>query len=43
MWRVLAAFQRRLEKEFARKVDKGFEHSLKPIVQKSIRGKILYV
>ena len=35
--------KRLLEKEFARKVDMGFEHSLKPMVKKSIKGKILYV
>ncbi len=35
--------KRFLEKEFARNVDIGFEHSLKPVVQESIKGKILYV
>ena len=35
--------KRFLEEKFARKIDMGFEHSLKPIVQKSIKGKILYV
>ena len=35
--------KRFLEKEFSRKVDLGFEHSLKPVVRESIKGKILYV
>jgi hypothetical protein len=35
--------KRFLEKEFARKVDIGFEHSLKPAVRKNIKGRILYV
>jgi len=35
--------KRFLEKEFARKVDIGFEHSLKPVVRKNIKGRILYV
>ena len=35
--------KRFLEKEFSRKVDLGFEHSLKPIVRENIKGKILYV
>ena len=35
--------KRFLEKELARKVDLGFEHSLKPIVRENIKGSILYV
>ena len=35
--------KRFLEKEFARKVDMGFEHSLKPLVHENIKGGILYV
>ena len=35
--------KRFLEKKFSRKIDMGFEHSLKPIVRQKIRGKILYV
>ena len=35
--------KRFLEKEFARKVDMGFEHSLKPLVRENIKGRILYV
>jgi predicted nucleotidyltransferase len=35
--------RRLLEKELSRKVDLGFEHSLKPIVRENIKGKILYV
>ena len=35
--------KRFLEKEFARKVDMGFEHSLKPLVRENIKGGILYV
>ena len=35
--------KRFLEKEFARKVDIGFEHSLKPVVRENIKGEILYV
>jgi len=35
--------KRFLEKEFSRKVDLGFEHSLKPVVRENIKGKILYV
>ena len=37
------ALKRFLEKEFARKVDIGFEHSLKPVVRENIRGRVLYV
>jgi len=35
--------KRFLEKEFARRVDMGFEHSLKPLVRENIKGRILYV
>ena len=35
--------KRFLEKELSRKVDLGFEHSLKPIVREKIREKIIYV
>jgi predicted nucleotidyltransferase len=35
--------KRFLEKEMARKIDLGFEHSLKPIVRDKIKGKIIYV
>jgi len=35
--------KRLLEEELARKVDLGFEHSLKPILRENIKGKIIYV
>ena len=35
--------KRFLEKELARKIDMGFEHSLKPIVREKIKGQIIYV
>jgi hypothetical protein len=35
--------KRYLEKETARKVDLGFEHSLKPIVREKIKKEIIYV
>ena len=35
--------RRLLERELSRKVDLGFEHSLKPIVREKIKGKIIYV
>jgi predicted nucleotidyltransferase len=35
--------RRLLEKELSRKVDLGFEQSLKPVVRERIKGKILYV
>lgn len=35
--------KRFLEKEFARKVDIGFERSLKPVIRENIKGRILYV
>ena len=35
--------KRFLEKELSRKVDLGFEHSLKPIVKENMKEKIIYV
>ena len=35
--------QRYLEKETARKIDLGFEHSLKPVVKERIQEQIIYV
>ena len=35
--------KRFLEKELTRKIDLGFEHSLKPIVREKIKGQIIYV
>ena len=35
--------KRFLEKEMARRIDLGFEDSLKPIVREKIKGKIIYV
>jgi len=35
--------KRFLEKELARQIDMGFEHSLKPIVREKIKGQIIYV
>ena len=35
--------KRFLEKELEKKIDLGFEHSLKPIVRDKIREKIIYV
>jgi hypothetical protein len=35
--------RRLLEKELSRRVDLGFEHSLKPIVRERIKGKVIYV
>jgi predicted nucleotidyltransferase len=35
--------KRFLEKELARKIDLGFEHSLKPMVREKIKGQIIYV
>jgi len=35
--------KRYLEKETARKVDLGFEHSLKPIVKEKLKNQIIYV
>jgi uncharacterized protein len=35
--------RRMLEKELSRKVDLGFEHSLKPFVRERIKEKVIYV
>jgi uncharacterized protein len=35
--------RRLLERELSRKVDLGFEHSLKPMVRERIKGKVIYV
>jgi uncharacterized protein len=35
--------KRFLEKEFSRKVDLGFEHTLKPIIKDKIKKEIIYV
>ena len=35
--------KRFLEKELARKIDMGFEHSLKPVIRDKIKGQIIYV
>jgi len=35
--------RRLLEKELSRKVDLGFEHSMKPIVRERIKGRVIYV
>jgi uncharacterized protein len=35
--------KRFLEKEMARRIDLGFEHSLKPTVREKIKGQIIYV
>ena len=35
--------KRFMEKELGRKIDLGFEHSLKPIVRDRIKEKIIYV
>jgi predicted nucleotidyltransferase len=35
--------RRLLEKDLSRKVDLGFERSLKPIVRDKIQGKVIYV
>ena len=35
--------KRFLEKELARKIDIGFEHSLKTIIREKIKGQIIYV
>ena len=37
------SLKRFLEKELSRKVDLGFEHTLKPIVRENIREKTTYV
>jgi len=35
--------KRFLEKELSRRVDLGFEHTLKPIVRENIKDEIIYV
>jgi predicted nucleotidyltransferase len=35
--------KRFLENQLSRKVDLGFEHSLKPIIREKIKGQIIYV
>ncbi len=35
--------KRFLEEELSKKVDLGFEHSLKPIIREKIKDKIIYV
>jgi len=35
--------KRFLEKELAKKIDLGFEHSLKPFIRDKIKGQIIYV
>jgi len=35
--------KRFLEKELARQIDLGFEHSLKPVIREKIKGQIIYV
>jgi predicted nucleotidyltransferase len=35
--------KRFLEKETARKIDLGFEHSLKPQIREKVKGQIIYV
>ena len=35
--------KRFLEKELAKKIDLGFEHSLKPVIRDKIKGQIIYV
>ena len=40
---IFLRLKRFLEKELAKKVDLGFEHSLKPIVRDKIKGQIIYV
>jgi len=35
--------RRLLEKELSRKVDLGFEDSMKPIVREKIKGRVIYV
>lgn len=37
------AIKRFLEKELSRKIDMGFEHSLKPVIREKIKGQIIYV
>ena len=35
--------KRFLEKELERKIDLGFEHSLKPIIREKVREQVIYV
>jgi hypothetical protein len=35
--------KRVLERDLAREIDLGFEHSLKPIVREKLKGQIIYV
>ena len=35
--------KRLLEKDLSRRIDLGFEHSLKPVVKEKIKGQIIYV
>jgi hypothetical protein len=35
--------KRYLEKDLARKVDLGFEHTLRPVIRDEIKGKLIYV
>ena len=39
----LLQLKRFLEKELERKVDLGFENSLKPVVKEKLKGRIIYV
>jgi len=40
---IFLQLKRFLEKELEKKIDLGFEHSLKPIVRDKIKGQIIYV
>jgi hypothetical protein len=40
---IFLELKRFLEKELSRKIDMGFEHSLKPIIRERIKGQIKYV
>ena len=35
--------KRFMEKELSRKIDLGFEHSLKPLIRDKVKGSIIYV
>jgi len=39
----LLGFAKMLADFLSRKIDLGFEHSLKPTVRENIKGKIIYV
>jgi predicted nucleotidyltransferase len=41
--RTFLQFRRFLEQETARKIDLGFEQSLKPAIRDKIKGQIIYV